>query len=223
MHIAIVGGTGDIGEGLALRFAIDTDHRITIGSRDATKAADRVQDYWARLSERGVEQDIEHAENASAADGADIVVLAVPPYHIGDTVADLAAQEAVTDQLLVSPAVGMQGDETGLHYHPPSVGSVTELVAERAPTEAAVAGAFHNLSAGRLADLDAFLDIDTLVVADEEAVREKVVNLTNELDGIRALGAGPLANAAEVESVTPLVINVARYNEEMDNVGVSFH
>ena len=223
MELAILGGTGDIGEGLAVRYAADTDHRVVIGSRKAEKAVDRAGDYEERLADHGIDRDIEGAANADAAAGADVVVLAIPPHHVADTVADLAEEGVLDDQLVVSPAVGMQGDADGLHYRPPKVGSVTELVAERAPDGLAVAGAFHNLAADRLANLDADLDVDTLVVADDESVREQVIDLANELDGIRALAAGPLSNAAEVESVTPLVINVARYNEDMHDVGVTFH
>lgn len=223
MELAILGGTGDIGEGLAVRFAADTDHGVVIGSRKEQKAVDRASDYEERLADHGIERDIEGAANADAAAEADVVVLAIPPHHVGDTVAGLADEGVLSDQLLVSPAVGMQGDADGLHYRPPKVGSVTELVAERAPDGVDVAGAFHNLAADRLANLDADLDVDTLVVADDESVRAQVIDLANELEGIRALAAGPLSNAAEVESVTPLVINVARYNDDMHDVGVSFH
>lgn len=223
MELAILGGTGDIGEGLAIRFAADTSHTITIGSREAEKAVDRAETYEQRLADHGIDRDIQGTDNATAAADADVVVLAIPPHYVGDTVEDLTDEGVLSSQLLVSPAVGIQGDEDGLHYHPPSIGSVTELVAQRAPDDVTVAGAFHNLAADRLANLDAELDVDTLVVADDAEVRERVVELSNELDGIRALHAGPLANAAEVESVTPLVINVARYNEDMHDVGVSFH
>lgn len=222
MQIAILGGTGDIGEGLAVRFAADTDHEVVVGSRNAEKAADAAADYEQRLSDHGVDRDVGDAENADAAAGADVVILAIPPHYVGDTVESLAEEEVLDDQLLVSPAVGMSGDEDGLHYRPPSIGSVTELVAERAPDDIAVAGAYHNLAADRLANLDADLDVDTLVVADDASVREQVVDLSNELEGIRALSGGPLSNAAEVESVTPLLINVARYNDDMHDVGVRF-
>jgi len=222
MELALLGGTGDIGEGLALRFAADTDHDIVIGSRDAGKARTRADEYEAPLADRGIDRSLSGDDNAGAATDADVVVLAIPPHYVGDTVADLSETGVLSDQLLVSPAVGMRGDADGLHYNPPSTGSVTELVAERAPASASVAGAFHNLAADRLADLDATLDVDTLVVADDDAVRQRVVDLANELDGIRALAAGPLSNAAEVESVTPLVINIARYNDDMHDVGVRF-
>jgi hypothetical protein len=222
MRLALLGGTGDIGEGLAMRFAADTDHELVIGSRDAEKALERAAAYEATLAERGIDCDIDGDDNVAAAADADVVVLAIPPHHVADTVEHLTEAGALTDQLLISPAVGMKGDGAGLHYNPPPAGSVTEYVAERAPESVSVAGAYHNLAADRLADLDATLDVDTLVVADEEAVRERVVALSNELDGIRALAAGPLANAAEVESVTPLVINIARYNDDLHDVGVTF-
>ncbi|MDQ2074603.1 NADPH-dependent F420 reductase [Haloarcula sp. H-GB4] len=222
MELAILGGTGDIGEGLAMRFVADTDHTITIGSRDAAKASERARTYEERLSDHGVETEINGTDNSSAAASADVVILAIPPHHVGDTVEALAEDDALSDQLLISPAVGMNGDGDGLHYRPPSTGSVTEFVAERAPESVPVAGAFHNLAADRLADLEATLDVDTLVVADDPAVSERVVALTADLTGVRPIPAGPLSNAAEVESLTPLLINIARYNEDMHDVGVSF-
>lgn len=223
MQLAILGGTGDIGEGLTLRFGTDTSHPIVVGSRDQGKAVEHARQYETRLAEHGIDQDIEGASNADAAADADVVVLALPPHYVGDTVAELADSGAISDQLLVSPAVGMQGDGAGLHYNPPSAGSVTELVADRAPETARVAGAYHNLAADRLANLDAMLDIDTLVLADDEVVRQTVIDLSEEIEGIRALHAGPLANAAEVESVTPLVINVSKYNDDFHDVGIRFH
>ncbi len=221
MRIALLGGTGDIGEGLALRFARDTSHEILIGSRDPEKARDRVADYEEVLEGRTDEVDIKGFGNEMAADRADVVVLSVPPYYVGDTV-EAVADSLDSDTVLVTPAVGMQGDEDGLHYHPPSAGSVTELVAGRAPDEVPVVGAFHNLAADALANLENELDLDTLVVADDDAAGDTVVDLANEIEGLRALEAGPLANAAEVESVTPLVINIAKYNEDMHDVGVKW-
>ncbi|SEW17495.1 NADPH-dependent F420 reductase [Natrinema salifodinae] len=221
MRIALLGGTGDIGEGLALRFARDTGHEILIGSRDPEKARDAVADYEDELDERGAEADVKGFANEMAADRADVVVLSVPPYYAGDTV-DAVADSLDEDTVLVTPAVGMQGDEDGLHYHPPSAGSVTELVAQRAPDAVPVVGAFHNLAADALADLDNELDLDTLVVADDDDAKDTVLTLANEIEGLRALDVGPLANAAEVESVTPLVINIAKYNEDMHDVGVKW-
>ncbi len=158
MRLALLGGTGDIGEGLALRFAADTDHELVIGSRDAAKAVARAEDYETYLADHGIDRELDGDDNAAAAADADVVVLAIPPNHVADTVEQLTDADVLSDQLLVSPAVGMKGDKDGLHYNPPSTGSVTEYVAERAPDGVSVAGAFHNLAADRLADLDATLE-----------------------------------------------------------------
>ena len=222
MRIALLGGTGDIGEGLALRWAHDTDHEVVIGSRDPEKARDSATAYVEELEEQGVEASVKGFVNEMAADRADVVVLAVPPYHVGDTV-ESVAEKLDEDTILVSPAVGMKGDDDGLHYHPPGTGSVTALVAQRAPEAVPVVGAFHNLAAAKLSDLDADLGVDTLLVSDDADAKVTVGRLAEEIDGLRALDAGPIANAAEVESVTPLVINIARYNDEMRDVGVRFH
>ncbi|ELY54024.1 NADPH-dependent F420 reductase [Natronolimnohabitans innermongolicus] len=222
MRIALIGGTGDIGQGLSLRFAHDTDHEVLIGSRDPEKARDAVETYEEELSERGVEASVKGFANEMAADRADVVVLSVPPYHVADTVESIEGR-LDSETILVTPAVGMQGDEDGLHYHPPGTGSVTELVAERAPDEVPVVGAFHNLAADALSNLDNDLELDTLLVADDDDAKETVRNLANEIEGLRALDVGPLANSAEVESVTPLVINIAKYNEDLHDVGVTFH
>jgi len=220
MHIALLGGTGDVGEGLALRWAYHTDHDVLVGSREAGRAAEKAEEYEAELSSRGLDRDIAGFENAEAASRADVVVVAVPPWHVGDTVEAVA--DALGEAILVSPAVGMNHDGAGAHYAPPPAGSVTALAAEAAPEGVPVVGAFHNLSADRLANLDVDLDLDTLVVGDDPDAKETVRALAEGIEGLRALDAGPIANAPEVESVTPLVINVARHNEGMHDVGVEF-
>ena len=220
MEIAILGGTGDIGRGLALRWAKDTDHSIRIGSRTAEKADRAVDEYDEQLAERGVDATLMGAENPEATEGADIVILAAPPFHVADlteTIADSLADDAI----LVSPAVGMNRDG-GFHYKPPAAGSVTELVADTAPDDVPVVGAYHNLAAKRLSTLDAELGVDTLVLADDEAAKATVMELSEEIEGLRALDAGGIANAAEVEAITPLLINIAMNNDGMHDLGVRF-
>ncbi|MXR52874.1 NADPH-dependent F420 reductase [Halovenus sp. WSH3] len=220
MQIALLGGTGDIGEGLALRIARDTDHEVRIGSRETEKAESAAAEYREELDDRGVEATITGHENPEAAAPADLVVAAVPAYYLSDTI------EAVSDHLdnsvLVSPAVGMQRDEDGLHYNPPGVGSVTALAVQAAPDDVPVVGAFHNLAAAKLADLDAELNWDVPVVGDDEEAKATVIDLTADLETLRALDAGPLANAPEVESLTPLLINLAANNEDLHDLGVKF-
>ncbi|SFR98866.1 reduced coenzyme F420:NADP oxidoreductase [Halomicrobium zhouii] len=221
MQIALLGGTGDIGEGLALRWAMDSTHEVVIGSREADRAAAKADEYETELDSRGADATVDGTDNRSAAERADVVVAAVPAYHLTDTV------EAVADALeegnvLVSPAVGMKRDEAGFHYNRPGAGSVTALAARAAPDDVPVVGAFHNLAAGRLADLDADVEWDTIVVGDDHDAKETVMALADDIEGLRPLDGGPLANAAEVECVTPLLINVARHNDGMHDLGVEF-
>jgi len=221
MRIALLGGTGDIGEGLALRWAFHSDHEIVIGSRDPEKARAKAEAYEAEITERGVDTKITGFDNTMAADRADVVVLAVPAYHIADTV-DAVADSLAEGDILITPATGMQRDEDGFHYHKPGAGSVTKLAVDAAPEGIPVVGAFHNLAAGRLTDLDAELGIDTLLISDDESAKSTVKSLAEDIDGLRALDAGTVANAAEVESLTPLLINLAMNNDGLHDLGVRF-
>jgi len=221
MRIALLGGTGDIGEGLALRWAFHTDHDVVIGSRDPDKARAKAEEYETELASRGVDRKITGFENAMAADRARVVVLAVPAYHVSDTV-DAIADSLDDETVLVTPATGMQRDDDGFHYNRPGAGSVTELVAGAAPDDVSVVGAFHNLAAGRLADLDADLGIDTLLVADDPDAKDLVRLLAEGIEGLRPLDAGGLANAPEIEALTPLLINVAMNNDGLHDLGVRF-
>ncbi len=153
MDIALLGGTGDIGQGLALRWAADSNHTVIIGSREAEKADQMAEEYETELDSRGRDVTVEGLSNLDATARADVVVAAVPAYHLTDTVESVA--DELGDAVLVSPAVGMKRDEDGFHYNQPGVGSVTELAANAAPDDTPVVGAFHNLAAGRLANLDA--------------------------------------------------------------------
>jgi NADPH-dependent F420 reductase len=222
MRIALLGGTGDIGEGLALRWAYNTDHEILIGSRDPERARGKAEEYETELDSRGVDCTIKGFENAMATDRADVVVLAVPAYHLSDTV-ESVADRLDDETILVTPAVGMRRDDDGFHYNPPPTGSVATLAEQAKPDTVPLVGAFHNLAAGRLADLDSRFDWDTLVFGDETDAKDIVSMLTEEIDGLRAIDAGGLANAAEVESITPLLINIAGQNEGMHSLGVKFN
>ncbi|QSG15522.1 NADPH-dependent F420 reductase [Halapricum desulfuricans] len=220
MQIAILGGTGDVGEGLALRWGYDTDHEVIVGSRDTERAREAASSYESKLAEHGRDVTIEGAKNPEAAAGADAVVAAVPAYHLTDTIKAVA--DKLDDAVLVTPAVGMQRDEDGFHYNPPSAGSVTALAAGAAPEDTTVVGAFHNLAAGRLADLDDDLEIDTLLVGDDDDAKATVADLADDIEGLRPLDAGGLANAPEIEGITPLLINVAQHNDGLHDLGVRF-
>ncbi|WP_207592354.1 NADPH-dependent F420 reductase [Halomontanus rarus] len=221
MRIALVGGTGEIGEGLALRLGRDTAFELTIGSRDERKASDCADAYCRELRRHGVDRSIDAATNELAAEEAMVVVLSVPPYYVTETVA--AIEPALdSETVLVSPAVGMSGDDDGVRYNPPPAGSVTELVVETAPDDVPVVGAFTNIPGARIADLDEPIDIDTPIVGDSSDAKETVFDVVSELRGIRAVDAGPLSNAAAVEALTPFLITLAQQNEGFADLGIKF-
>jgi len=221
MRIALLGGTGDIGAGLAVRWAYHTHHDVVIGSRDPDAAHGAADEYAEAVASHGRERKLTGFENAMATDRADVVVLCVPPYHVADTV-ESVADELDGDDILVTPAAGIKREDGGFRSHAPSAGSVTALVADAAPDDVPVVGAFHTLPAGRLADLDAELDIDTPVVGDDDSAKRQVIGLAEDIDGLRALDAGGIGAAAEVESVTPLLLNVAQNNDGLHDLGVRF-
>ncbi len=221
MRIALLGGTGDIGQGLALRWGFDTSHEILIGSRDPEKARTKAEEYETELDSRGIETDIKGFENSMAADRARVVVLAVPAYHLVDTIEDIA-DRLDSETTIVTPAVGMKRDDDGFHYNRPGAGSVAALAAEAKPDDVPLIGAFHNLPAGGLANLDREFEWDTLVFGDDDDAKSTVMDLAKGIEGLRPLDVGGLANAAEVEAVTPLLINIAMENDDLHDLGVKF-
>lgn len=220
MRIALLGGTGDIGEGLALRWAYDSNHDVVIGSRDPERAREKAEEYETELDSRGRDVKVTGFENSMAADRADVVVLAVPAYHLTDTV-NAIADRLDEETILVTPAVGIKRDDDGFHYNPPPAGSVAALAVDAAPDGVPIVGAFHNLAAGKLANLDSEFDWDTPVFGETDA-KHIVMDLAEDIEGLRPLDAGGLANAAEVESLTPLLINLARENKGLHDLGVKF-
>ncbi|PSP15512.1 NADPH-dependent F420 reductase [Halobacteriales archaeon QH_10_67_13] len=218
MQIAVLGGTGDLGEGLVVRLA-PTGVDLTVGSRDPGRATDSAAAYEATLAEHGVDTSIGSAVNPAATVDADVVIAAVPAYHLVETIESVA--DELGDAVLISPAVGMRHSDDGLQYNPPAAGSVTELAASAAPDDTPVVGAFHNLAAGRLADVDAELGWDVPVVGDDPA-KATILELLEPVEGLRGLDAGGLGHAAEIEALTPLLITLAEQNDGLADLGVRF-
>jgi NADPH-dependent F420 reductase len=221
MRVALLGGTGDIGEGIALRLARDTDHEVVIGSRDAEKAERRAGEYVELLGERGHDVDVEGYGNEEAAASATVVVASVPPEYAPSTV-ETVADELDDGDVLVCPATQMDRDADGFHYDQPAAGSVAEAVAAAAPDDVPVVGAFQNIAAGALTTLDNDLDVDVVLTGDDADAKATVGDLVADVDGLRALDAGALANSPEVEAITPLLINLAMNNDGMHDLGVRF-
>lgn len=221
MQLAILGGTGALGGGLTLRFAHDTEHQLSVGSRDPERATEAAAAYRETLDDRGVEARIESGGNADVAAGADVVVAAVPATYVASTI-ESVADRIRDDAIIVSPANGIDAHADGFAAVTPDAGSLTAVAANAAPASNPVVGAFHTLAAGRLSNLEAELGIDTLVVGDDAGARERLCDLAEEIDGLRAIDAGPIANAHEVESLTALQLTLMRQNPSLEDVGVRF-
>ncbi|MFB6086862.1 MAG: NADPH-dependent F420 reductase [Halodesulfurarchaeum sp.] len=214
MRVALLGGTGDLGRGLALRLGKDTDHDLLVGSRDPERARAAAGEYETRLAEHGIDRSIGGFENGMATARSDVVVLAVSPTHLTDLL-EAVGDRLQGDAIVVTPAVGIERTNAGFAYDPPPQGSVAALVRERLPDENPVVGAFHTLPAGRLADLSS-LDMDTLVFGDSERAIDRVRSLAERIEGLDSLAVGGLENAASVESLTPLLLTLAKRNDRSD-------
>jgi NADPH-dependent F420 reductase len=201
MRIAIVGGTGKEGGGLAIRWA-RAGHSIVIGSRDADKARARATELNAAGHAAGVA--IEGADNVTAARGADLVVLTVPYAAHADTVR--AIQPVMAGKVLVDVTVPLRPPKVSRVQLPPGRAAALEAQALLGPSTP-VAAALHHVSHAHLADPDAAIECDVLVVADDERARTAALGLVRDL-GLRALDAGPLDNAVALESLTPVLIHL---------------
>lgn len=201
--IAILGGTGDQGLGLALRFAKAGRH-VVIGSRKADRAHAAADEVRAQVPGANVEG----FENAQAAERAGIVILSVPFEHTAPTVKGIRealapGQIVVCMAVPLATAVGDAAVRTlGLWQ-----GSAAELVADLVPDGVAVVSAFQNVSAHRLQQLGEPVECD-VIVSGEKAPREAVMALCRLVPGLRAVNGGPLANARIVEQITALLIGL---------------
>ena len=202
--IAIIGGAGELGFGLALRFA-KAGVKVRIGSRDETKAKEAADRIKAALPSAH----IDGFSNAEAAAGATIVVLAVP----------FAAQSAIVksikpglkNAILVDTTVPLAATVGGKPTRTLAVweGSAAQAARELLPGVPVVA-AFHNVSADVLQDLAATPDCDILICGDDAAAKDRVAELVKLIPGLRPLDAGPLEMSRIVEGITAMLISLNR-------------
>ncbi len=202
-RLAILGGTGTLGFGLAIRFCA-AGQEVIIGSRDVARAAavaDRLKLYHAT-----------GAANGDAAGSADIAVLTIPREGHAAFVRTLAGRLA--GKIVVDATVPMGPGQT---YAPPPVGSAAAETQALVPT-ARVVAAFHTLSGRLLGDLERPLDQDVLVCGDDPEARGAVIDLAGSI-GARGVDAGGLASAATIEALAVLVIALnIRYKRR--NLGI---
>lgn len=199
LDIAILGGTGAEGSGLALRWA-KAGHRVILGSRSAEKAS-TVRD---RLNAAVGEGAVRVLDNRAAAAAAEIVVLTVPHAAQRATVEDVRAELA--GKILVDATVPLVPPKVSRVQLPPE-GSAVAAIQALLGEGVKVVSAFQNVAAHALADLARDVDCDVLVCGDDPAAREVVVGLARDL-GLRAWHAGPIVNSVAAEALTSVLIAI---------------
>ncbi len=216
MKIAVVGGTGDCGQGFIKRWAIE--HEIIIGSRRAEKAEAAAAELTSFLKERGINARIEGMENGRAIEASEIVVLSVPYKFIESMTVDL--KRSYTDQIVISPVVPMARVDKHFEYTPPAQGSAALLVKDLLPPSVRLVAGFHTISYAAFGDLDKRVEGDVLIAGDDPRAKEVVADLVRMVKDLRPLDGGPLKAAAQIEGLTPLLLNISRLNK-VKNAGIS--
>ncbi|MBU4373106.1 MAG: NADPH-dependent F420 reductase [Euryarchaeota archaeon] len=217
MKIAILGGTGSIGEGFALRWA--AKHDIMLCSREVDRAVKAAQEYTGTLLNKGMLCcGIAGCTNETGIKDVDVVVLSVPYQGVVQLLKTL--KPCFKDQIVISLVVPMKKNKW-FEYTPPKQGSAALEIRDILPKSVKVVSAYHNVSAKKLANLETSLDYDVVVCGDDEAAKRTVMDLTREIKSLRPLDGGGLASSYMIESLTPFLINLAIRNGLYD-LGVKF-
>ena len=220
MKIGIVGGTGGMGKGFALRWCIN--HNVLIGSRDATRAANAAEEYTKLAKEtygkiNGV---IKGNDNLSIAKEADVLILSIPYENIDSTCSQILAR--VRDScVVVSPIVPMVKTELGFEFIPLKENKPFsyQLVSKYMKNRTKLVSAFHVISEKKLVDPNLSLDYDIFVCGDDTGSVKIVNDLINEIKGLRPIYLGPGSLSYFAEMATPLLLN-AMIKNKLKNPGI---
>jgi len=202
--IAILGGTGPAGTGLALRWA-RAGETIIIGSRDAQRA----HQVAANLKERaGTQANISGMENSAACAAADLLMLTVP-FEGQATLLKQLKPAITAGSVLIDATVPLAAGVGGRASRTLGVwqGSAAQQAAELVPKGVSVVAAFHNVSA-ELLNGDDPLDCDVIVCSDDPDAAQLTRNLAAKIPGVRAVDGGKLENSRIVEQITALLIGL---------------
>jgi NADPH-dependent F420 reductase len=200
MNIAILGGTGKEGAGLATRWAL-VGHSIIIGSRDAERAKTKA----AELRELTHKLPIMGESNAEAARLGTVVVIALPAQGLAATLPEV--REGCREKVVVSTVVPLTFGGPRLHTPPPAGSSAEE--AQALLPGAKVVAAFHHIAAHELADADHPIECDLLLCGADAAAKETVAELGRSM-GLRPIDVGALSNAGPLEGITAILATINR-------------
>lgn len=201
--IAIVGGTGALGTGLARRWA-QAGYPVIIGSRDVAKAEQAVEELKSLLHERGVSgMNVTAASNEAAAQQGEIVTLTVPYNFHASTLTSI--KEAVQGKIVIDVTVPLRPPKVG-RVQLPEAGSAGQEAQSLLGEDVRVVSAFQNVAAHHLQE-DCQIACDVLVSGNNVEAREQVVNLVQAC-GMKGYSVGPIDNAAAAEALTSILIQI---------------
>ena len=207
--VAVIGGSGALGFGLSLRWAI-AGTPIIIGSRDAGRAEEAAARVVERARGAGASDPrVEGLSNEEAASGANTVVLAVPFRNQSETLANLRGalqpQTVLVDTTVpLAAAIGGRATRTLGVWQ----GSAAQQAEEMVPRAVTVVSALHTVSAAALSDPSIEMDEDVLVAGDDRKSKDDVSELIHRIPGLRPVDCGDLERARILEQITPLLISI---------------
>ncbi len=215
--VCIVGGTGALGFGLAVRLG-QAGVAVRIGSRDAGRAREATE----RARERVSGGSFSGQQNVDAVQGAELVILSVPFRSQSETLTNLK-NALVAGQLVVDATVPLAAAVSGKATRTLGVwqGSAAQQAQEMVPEGVRVVSAFHTVSASHLSDLDHELDEDVLICGDKRDDTARVIELVSRIDGLRAVDCGRLEMARIVEQLTALLISINVRNKVQAGIRIT--
>jgi len=214
MKVGIIGGTGGMGEGFALRWV--TNHEIYIGSRDATKAKAAADSYMSAANsviEGEMKGSINGLDNVGLAGLADVLILSIP-YDSIQLTCNSMKDHIRSDCIVVSPIVPMNRVEAGFTYVPfeETKKCAAEIVYENLPNNKIVS-AFHTISEIKLKNIKESLNSDTFVCGNDKDALDILNSLISEINGLRPIYLGPLSLSYQAEVLTPMILNASKRNK----------
>ena len=220
MKIGIIGGTGGMGKGFALRWS--QNHDVIVGSRDAARASESAAEYTNLAKEAfgEIKGTISGNDNVSVAKESDVLILSIPYDNI-DSVCSGILSEVKDSCVVVSPIVPMTKTDVGFEFIPIKDHKPFsyQLVSNHMKNKSKLVSAFHVISEKKLVNPTLELDYDIFVCGDDNESVQVVNGLINEIKGLRPiyLGPGELSYFAEVS--TPLLLN-AMIRNKIKNLGI---
>lgn len=206
--VAVLGGTGHQGRGIALRLA-RAGYRVVVGSRDAARASGVVADWPAEAGS------VSTSDYAGATKAADVVVLGIP-FVAADGLLEELQPSFRTGALVIDVIVPVAFGPAGPTLVPVTEGSAAEHIKARLPARVRLAAAFKTIPAHLLNDIDRSVDCDEFVCGDSAEARSEASTLVGAVKGLRPVDVGPLSRARSIEHFTLLAIAINRRHKIHD-------